>query len=168
MTFHLNPSISDDRMVNLVSFAAVEVLQAATGIESKFHALTISPTPVSTEHICIILNITGENTQSDILLSFPLSLATQLVSRFLNITLLQLTPEECNDGICELANMIAGRIKTTLSETTGYFYRLSVPTIILGNEPDLFRIDSKEPRLTLIFEAEEQQFQIKLCLKSVT
>ncbi len=167
MTFHLDPSISDARMVNLVSLAVVEVLQATTGVESKLYALIEPPTLVLTDNISAILYIIGEYNQSDIVLSFPLSLATLLVSRFLNTPPLQITSDECTDGICEFANMIAGRIKTALSETTDDVYRLSVPTILLDSEPNSPQMDQKEPDVALTFEAEGQQFQIKLYLKSV-
>ena len=163
MTFHLERT--DATMVKLVSLAAVEALQTTTGVEGKLHALNESPALVSTGHISAVLCITGEAGQSNMILSFPRPLATLLVSRFMNISQTQITSDECSDGICELANMIAGRLKTTLSEASGSLYRLSVPTMLSDAEPGLPK--QQEPCLTLVFEAEGQQFQITLSLKSV-
>lgn len=69
--------------------------------------------------------------------------------------------EEVKDALCELANMLAGSIKTSLSGQ--YNVQISIPSVIHGDYTLLIYSDSKW--LMIPFNLESGQFLVEVQLK---
>ncbi len=115
-------------------------------------------------NITAIMALAG-NEKGIVLVSLHESFARSLVSNMMGVTPDMLEEEELHDGIGELINMIAGGAKARLGDTEEHFL-LSAPSVITGTRHRI--IQSKDmPCVTMVYEAEEQYFAVKICLMNL-
>jgi chemotaxis protein CheX len=160
------PSL-DVRLVNPIVSATTEVLQTMAQMEAKLVATRAEKDYQASGDISAVIGILGEEGEGMVALSFPLSLATIIVSRLLGVTPAHLSSDDRSDGVGELVNMISGNAKAVLSRESGSTYKLSLPTIILGAKHEVSSRPRNNPYLLLEFEAEDETFHLQLTYKRV-
>ena len=91
----------------------------------------------------------GETT-GQITLSFPIPTARKIVSEMLGMEEEEMDDETLQDGVGEMANIVAGNVKAALAHTS-YKLLLSLPKIQLGIEEVPAGIDPSRDRLNCEF-----------------
>ncbi len=156
----------DARLVNPLVAATTEVLSTMASTSSTLKNIDAAMDYRPSGDISAVIAIIGDDGEGMVALSFPLQLASLLVSRLLGSRPEQLTSEDRSDGIGELVNMISGSAKATLSQEGGQPYKLSLPTIILGAGHEIGS-RPRTPYLVLEFETEGgETFHLQVCFKS--
>jgi chemotaxis protein CheX len=155
----------DATLVNALSKATMDVLRTMANTEVGLKEVTARHDFMSTGDISAIIGIIGEAGEGMVSLSFPITLATLLVSRLLGIDPGMVSSDERCDGIGEVINMICGNAKVTLSQSAAQPYKLSLPTIILGVGHEVASRPKNNPYLVMVFDAEGEQFHIQMTFK---
>lgn len=156
----------DAALVNAVSSATQEVLSTMARMQVSLQNVSASPKYVPNGDISAIIGITGANGEGMLGLSFPLSLANTIVARLLGVDASQISSEDRCDAIGELANMISGKAKIAMmAHAEDVPYRLSLPTIILGQGHEVYGFARNVPFLLLSFDAEGEAFNLQVCFK---
>jgi len=155
----------DAKMVNAISSSVVEVLSsmANTNVTLKNINAKADYTPIG--DISAIIGIMGDSGEGMVGLCFNAPLAKMMVARLLCIEPADLSDDDCCDGMGELVNMISGRSKTALSESTGQPFRMSLPTIIKGKGHEIASRPKGTPYLLMFFDAEGQEFVLQVSFK---
>ncbi len=78
---------------------------------------------------------------------FPQNTARQIVSRMLGMDESETDDETLQDGVGEMANIVAGNVKAALSDSP-YHLTLSLPSVRCGLEPFPEGADLQDCRLT--------------------
>ncbi|WP_373531358.1 chemotaxis protein CheX [Vampirovibrio sp.] len=155
----------DANLVNAIIESTQSILSTMANCTATVQQIKPQPDYAPTGDISAVIGIMGEGGEGMIALSFPLSLASIVVSKLLGVSPEQVSSEDRCDGIGELVNMISGNTKTALSKQSGSTYTLSLPSIIQGSGHEIYTRPKKCPYLLVIFEAEQQQFSIQVSFK---
>jgi chemotaxis protein CheX len=155
----------DAKLVNTLMQAVMEVCGTMAGTQVTLKEVV--PTLDYKPHgdISSVIGISGENGEGMLTLSFPEVMAGLLVGRLLGLAPTEVTTEDLMDGIGELANMVSGRAKTSLSEESGSLYRLSLPSIIKGPNHEIGGRPKNCPFLFLVFQAENSEFVLQVTFR---
>lgn len=94
--------------------------------------------------------------------SFTRKLAARLVANLLDSDPNDLSPDDIDDGVGELVNMIAGGAKTELAGTK-YHFNLSIPTVVSG-EGARVGMQRGVHYVVLVFNADGDEFAIQVSL----
>jgi chemotaxis protein CheX len=116
--------------------------------------------PYPTHDISGVIGLSGE-AQGSISLSFPLDVAIKVISSMLGCEITEKSPE-LNDGIGEIANIIAGNAKRGL---TKYNLSISLPNVIVG-KGHVIGGQSGCPTIIVPFSSKIGTFSMEVALKT--
>ncbi len=159
-------SALDAKLVNILMDSVTDVLTTMAGTTVALQGVQPLPEYKPTGDISSVIGISGEHGEGMLSLSFPEALAKLMVARLLGLEPSDLAKEDMVDGIGELINMVSGRAKTGLSEDSGNVYRLSLPSIIMGNGHEVVGRTKNAPYLALTFIAEGQEFNLQVTFRN--
>lgn len=143
-------------VLNTMAYTEVDFIDSST---SEYNC------SLNTGDISAIITISNLDRDGLISISLPLQLAKILVSRLVGADENELTKEDYCDGVGELLNMIAGRAKMQLAHHCEEPFRLSLPSIVFGQEHTIGQ--RKEAQCTrLIFNVEGAQFYLQAYFNS--
>jgi len=126
----------DVQLINPFITATTDCLTQMAGLGPRRQRVFIKSDPKMHGDIAGIIGMSNGITGSCVV-SFPLVLSRRIVARFLGETEANLTSEMVNDGIGEVANMVAGGAKRLFANTP-YRFDISTPTVIAGEPVLLF------------------------------
>ena len=127
----------DVNLLNPFIGATIDCLKQMAQVKPERKRVFIKKDPLMHGDICGIIGMSNGITGSCVV-SFPDSLARRLVSRLLGENELTIAPDMVQDGIGEIANMIAGGAKRTFSTIGTYPFDISTPTVVAGEPVRLF------------------------------
>lgn len=161
-------STSDQQLVDSVVQATVEVLRTMANMEVEFTEVQTWEYCRPTGDISAIIGLFSDSGDAGMMsISFSSPLAKDIVSRLLGVSPEALSPEDLCDGVRELVNMISGGAKASLSQHTNTLYKLSLPSIILGSEHQVFNRPTNTTYLLIQFKTDnDQRFTLQVALKS--
>ena len=149
-----------------MSMLAIDDKLAAVVIKATREGLTMAglkPVPVGVgkytqcrDAVSAIIGFVGQ-TSGSMLINTSEACACFLSSRMLGETLTTLD-NQALDGLCEIANIIAGQIKAVLSYTEHRFDRISTPSVIVGQNYTVTHYRGMTS-LTVEFELPEMPIQ---------
>lgn len=152
----------DAALVNAMIKATEEIL--VTMANSSITVKNILPlkdyAPIG--DISGVISIHGDRGKGVVILSFPVRLANLIVGRLLGSKPDSVSSSDRCDGIGELANMVSGRVKTTLAQENNATYSLSLPSIIQGQGHDIATRPRSVPYLKLTFDLEGHEFFLQM------
>jgi CheY-specific phosphatase CheX len=156
----------DALLVNALIEATKDIF--STMANSQLDVKSVKPqrdyTP--TGDISAIIGIMGSKGEGMVSLSFGVKTANLIVSRLLGIQQDAVSSDDRCDGIGELVNMISGNAKTKLSQESDASYKLSLPTIILGEGHEIATRPKNNPYLHICFGLEGgQEFNLQVSFK---
>jgi chemotaxis protein CheX len=157
----------DAGLVNNLSDAVIQVLGTMVGTPTHLKEVLPSLDYTPTGDVTSLIGISGEHGEGMLALSFTADLARLLVARLLGLAPEDLADEDLIDGVGELINMISGRAKIGLSESSGSLYRLSLPQIIVGANHQISSPIKNTPFLFLVFEADGYEFGLQVSFRSL-
>jgi CheY-specific phosphatase CheX len=158
-------SVLDAKLVNSIADATVDVLATMAGTQAKLREVVPQKDYMPHGDISAVIGIIGENGEGMVALSFTYNLASLIVSRLLGVTPNTLSSDDRTDGIGEVVNMISGKVKASLSESSATPYKLSLPSIILGAQHEISSRPKKNPYLVIVFETEGEVFNLQVTFK---
>lgn len=126
----------DVQLINPFITATTDCLTQMAGLGPRRQRVFIKNDPTMHGDIAGIIGMSNGITGSCVV-SFPRGLSRRIVARFLGEEEGKLTPEMINDGIGEVANMVAGGAKRLFANTP-YRFDISTPTVISGEPVQLF------------------------------
>jgi len=127
------PKTIDVNLLNPFISAAVECLTQMAGLKPTRKRLFMKTDPRLHGDVAGIIGMTNGITGACVV-AFPNQLARNVVARFLGEDPANLTPEMVQDGIGEVANMVAGAAKRKFVGTA-YRFDISTPTVVAGGQP---------------------------------
>lgn len=140
--------------------AVIEVISITAGVTvCKVQESTILPQPGRVELTGAIM-IQGERSA---LLSLKISkeYAVCIVSSMTGLDSQELSDEDLYDGVAEIVNMIAGRVKACM-EVTGRGYSLTQPFTVVGENVMVIYKEQVPKKLMLKFVAGEAELYLVL------
>lgn len=108
------------------------------------------------DEVSAIIGFVGQ-TSGSMLINASKECACFLAGRMLGETLPELD-NQALDGLCEIANIIAGQIKAVLSDTEHRFERISTPSVIVGQN---YTVSHYRGMTSLTVEFEMPEMPIK-------
>ncbi len=150
----------DVNLINPFIAATISVMTEMARLKPARQRIFLKKDPLMYGDVAGIIGMSNGITGSCVV-SFPNALAAKIVASLLMEETANVTKEMVNDGIGEIANMVAGAAKRQFA-TTSYRFDISVPTVISGepvklfNPQDIvsiaceFQADPKWPELFLI------------------
>jgi chemotaxis protein CheX len=130
------PKTIDVNLLNPFIAATLECLSQMAGARPERRRVFVKTDPTMHGDICGIIGMTNGITGSCVV-SFPEALAKRFVSRFLGESEDSVSAEMVEDGIGEVANMVAGGAKRKFADTS-YRFDISTPTVVHGMPVKLF------------------------------
>lgn len=155
----------DAILINAMISSTRDVLSTMANAEATVKEVKPQATYNSTGDLSAVIGILGEKGEGMLSLSFSVELANIIVSRLLGSSPVSINSDDRCDGIGELVNMISGNAKTILSRESGSSYRLSLPTIIMGNGHEIHARPKNSPYLLIVFEVEGHEFSLQVTFK---
>jgi len=140
--------------------SAAEVLRAEAGIEVKRGGVAMERASGTTDDVTTLISLVGD-VEGMVLFSASESMCLGLVSSMMGEEFTEFN-ELAQSGIAELANVIAGRAATKLSQA-GYTTNISVPTMIVGRGATITTLDFQ--RLVVSLDTEFGAMQVHLGLR---
>jgi chemotaxis protein CheX len=126
----------DVNLVNPFIEATIECLTQMAGMQPARKRLFIKNDPKMHGDVSGVIGMSRGLTGS-CMVSFPMPLARRIVGGMLMEDPAALTPEMVNDGIGEVANMVAGGARR-LFVAAGKQFDISTPTVISGDPISMF------------------------------
>lgn len=126
----------DVNLLNPFIAATLECLTQMAGAKPKRKRVFVKTDPQMHGDICGIIGMTNGITGSCVV-SFPELLAKRIVARLLGDDPATISPGMVEDGIGEVANMVAGGAKRKFVDTA-YRFDISTPTVVHGEPVKLF------------------------------
>jgi CheY-specific phosphatase CheX len=156
----------DATLVNNLMSAVTEVLTTMAHTHTVLKEIQPHMNYQHMGDLSSVIGIAGENGEGMLTLSFPESLAKLIVARLLGMSANDISKDDMVDGIGEFINMVSGRVKTSLSNSSGNVYRLSLPSIIMGGGHEILGRPKNAPYLSLFFEAEGEVFSLQVTFRN--
>jgi chemotaxis protein CheX len=154
--------------VNAVVSSVQEVLTTMAGMDISFKEARAQEDYVASGDISAVIGLVGENGEGMFAISLTRELAGHIVSKLLGVSISTLTTDDRCDGVGEVINMISGSVKAKLASAENSTYKLSLPTIILGNQHEVYNRPRNNPYLNLVFSADGQEFTIQVSFKKAS
>ncbi len=152
----------DVRLINPFISGTKEVFEVMAGLPVKRKSLSLKQDYKMFGEVSGIMGLAGDAVGS-VVISFPRQLAESVVSKFLGIEEGEdVTEEDVRDGIGEILNMISGKAKTLLANTE-YHFRLSIPTVIIGQDYEISH-PKDTPCIVVVFESMNLKFVLQVSL----
>ena len=126
----------DQELAGSVIRATTEGL-AMTGIEPD--AVGASRFSIVPRDISVLVGLHG-NRNGNLTLNMSKNTATFIAGRLLMDESMTELDEDAIDGVCEIGNMVAGRMKEILLESNFAFETISLPAIIFGSNYHLYNL----------------------------
>lgn len=140
--------------------SAKEIFSAMVMMEITVAGELLTETMVFADSISGVVGLAGKY-QGVLAIHLPNSVAMAITGSFLGMEIEEIN-EDVEDAVGELANMLAGGIKTVLSDK-GKDIALSIPTIISGREYD-FQSTKEAESFIIPFSSSSGEFMIELQL----
>lgn len=152
--------------INPVLRSMLNVLSTMAHIEPKVGvpALKAKNTTVQGKNITGVMNMVGRKGNASIAITFSEASILHIARKMLPVEINSMDGNVI-DLVGELANMVLGGAKSEL-ETGGYFFSLSLPTIILGTDY-LIAHKAKAPIITLPFTMPEGEFIVEAAYEEI-
>ena len=103
--------------------------------------------------------------KGNIAIHFTLGMALKSISAMLGMDFDELT-DDTKDAIGEIANIVAGGMKTELSNH-GISFDLSLPTVIAGEDYSIFSSDAEKSGIIIPFNYSEETMFVEFDLEKV-
>lgn len=132
----LMPKTIDVNLLNPFIGATLECLRQMAGLKPERKRVFVKTDPLMHGDICGIIGMTNGITGSCVV-SFPDALAKRIVARLLGDNEDTISAGMVEDGIGEVANMVAGGAKRKFVGTA-YRFDISTPTVVHGEPVKLF------------------------------
>lgn len=150
--------------VNPFISSTVNTFTTMLGLNPTKKAISVKEDFNSTTDISGVIGMSG-NASGNVVLGFPKRLALKAVQRLLGLSDdVKCIDSDVTDAIGELANMIAGGAKKQLNEF-GFNITITPPNIVVGRGHRIFT-QSGAPALSILFDSEEGEFTLDVCLKT--
>jgi chemotaxis protein CheX len=130
------PKTIDVNLLNPFIAATLECLKQMAGVKPERKRVFVKTDPLMHGDVCGIIGMTNGITGSCVV-SFPDALAKRIVARFLGEDEKTINASMIEDGIGEVANMVAGGAKRKFADTD-YRFNISTPTVVHGEPVKLF------------------------------
>jgi len=156
----------DAGLVNAVLEAVTSVFQSMLQSDAKLENVSAAAVYNPTGDISAIIGIMGDNGEGMLAISMGRKLANRLVARLLGVRESMVLNEDRNDGMGEIANMVGGKLKVFLSEKVERPYKLSLPTVISGNQHEISGMPKGVPYLLLTIGVEDERFTIHISFRN--
>jgi len=130
------PKTIDVNLLNPFISAALDCLRQMAGAKPERKRVFVKTDPTMHGDICGIIGMTNGITGSCVV-SFPDPLARRIVARLLSENEDTISPAMVEDGIGEVANMVAGGAKRLFANTP-YRFDITIPTVVHGEPVKLF------------------------------
>ena len=130
------PKTIDVNLLNPFIAATLECLQQMAQAKPERKRVFVKTDPLMHGDICGIIGMTNGITGSCVV-SFPEMLARRIVARLLSDDPNTIAAGMVEDGIGEVANMVAGGAKRKFVDTP-YRFDISTPTVVHGEPVKLF------------------------------
>ncbi len=155
-------------LVKAAVSATIDVMGTMANTNVVFKEVQSGDCYQPTGDISAIISIYNEENEGMLALSFPMALSKLIVSRLLGMQPDDLSSDDICDGVRELVNMISGGTKASLSQGSNTTFRLSLPTVILGQQYQISNSLFNNPNMLIRFETEEADFvlQISYCVET--
>lgn len=146
---------------------AANISEATQEIFSSMVMLEVSPkearqrtSPTFVKSISGIVGLAG-TVKGNLSIHLPAEVATTVTTAFLGMDVDEVNEDVC-DAIGELANMLAGAVKTAL-DPAGSDIKLSMPSTVFGDE---YSLDCAHCGISVLvpFELEGREFSVELLL----
>ena len=159
------PKTIDVNILNPFISAALECLKQMADVKPERKRVFLKTDPLMHGDICGIIGMTNGITGSCVV-SFPDQLAKRIVARLLGDNEATISAGMVEDGIGEVANMVAGGAKRKFVGSP-YHFDISVPTVIHGEPVKLFNpIDTVSIACEFLADpAWSETFLIEVALK---
>lgn len=161
------PKTIDVNLLNPFIGATLDCLKQMARVNPARKRVFVKTDPLMHGDICGIIGMTNGITGSCVV-SFPDALARRIVARLLGDNESTIAPGMVQDGIGEIANMVAGGAKRAFATAgTGYRFDISTPTVVAGEPVRLFN-PQDTVSIACEFTAEAQwpeTFLIEIALK---
>jgi chemotaxis protein CheX len=131
------PKTIDVNLLNPFIHATLDCLKTMAKVKPERRRVFVKTDPLMHGDIAGIIGMTKGITGSCVV-SFPRALAAQIVGRLMGDDPKNLDPSMVNDGIGEIANMVAGGAKREFATQGLYRFDISTPTIVSGEPVKLF------------------------------
>jgi chemotaxis protein CheX len=161
----LNMTKSLEQMETLTRAAVREVFKSMASLEVADEAH--SPIADGGGHVGASVGFVGDDTNGVVFLYMGAAFARRATGKMLGIPERELEGEETvNDAVGELANMIAGYVKTRLA-SSGRPCALTIPSIVRGRDLTV-EGSAAVTRKVIAFRCDNQVFLTALSLKDST
>lgn len=150
--------------VNPFITSTVNTFSTMLSLNPTKKAISVKEDFNSTTDISGVIGMSG-NACGNVVLGFPKRFALKAVQRFLGLKdEVKCVDADVTDAIGELANMIAGGAKKQLNEF-GFNISITPPNIVVGKGHRVFT-QTQAPALSILFDSEEGEFCLDVCLKT--
>jgi chemotaxis protein CheX len=153
----------DARLVNPFVEATLEVLRIMAHIEVKRSEVLLKRDYRLFGEASAVLGIMGKDLDGSVGLTFHEDLVREIIASMWNKKIGDITKEDINDGLGELANVISGKATTLLSQNSELCFTLTLPTIVTGYGHEVSHRPGV-PCLVIVFEANGKPFALQIAL----
>jgi chemotaxis protein CheX len=150
----------DVSYVNPFVTATMQCFKTMINLDVTPQKPSLKAEPFPTYDISGVIGLSGE-AQGSISLSFPNDVAVKVISTLLGCQINERSPE-LNDGIGEIANIVAGNAKRGLSK---YNLSISLPNVIIGRGHTVAG-QSGSPTIIVPFSSNIGLFAMEVALKT--
>ncbi len=126
----------DETLLDTVIKGTLEGLEMAEVVPDAVGASRFN---TSNKNLTVIVGLHGNNTNGNVALNMSKRTATFLASKMIGEELDELD-EDAIDAVCEIGNMVAGRLKELLVETDYEFSAISLPALVFGSNFSLYHL----------------------------
>ncbi len=143
-----------------IANATCEIFASMIMLEVTAKEATHRTNPTFSHSISGMVGLAG-SVKGNLSIHLPESVATAVTTAFLGMEVSEIDEDVC-DAIGELANMLAGAVKTAL-DPSGSEIKLSMPSTVYGDEYSLDCFD-KGISIMVPFAVEDKEFNVELQL----
>jgi len=144
--------------VNPFIAATLRTLEVMASVRPRRGKPFVKNGKVARGDISGVIGLAGEATGS-VAITFPGEMAKRIYAGMVGQEAAELD-EAVGDAIGEIANMIAGGAKATLSKD-GYHFRIAIPSIVVGAD-HIIEHKGKGPCLVVPFDLEGETFWLEV------
>jgi chemotaxis protein CheX len=156
----------DVKLLNPFVAATIECLSSMALATPQRKRVFVKTDPLMHGEVTGMIGLSNGLTGS-CALSFPMTMAKQLVARFVGEEAQRITPEMACDGVGEIANMVAGTAKRAFIGL-GLHFDISTPTVVMGGTPTAVHNPADTLNIAcefLLFPGSQETFLLEIALK---
>ncbi len=148
--------------INPFIAATLQALEVMAAVRPRRGKPFVKDGKVAKGDISGVIGLGGEATGS-VAVSFPAEMAKRIYAGLVGQEATELD-EDVRDAVGEIANMIAGGAKATLSKD-GYNFRIAIPSIVVG-QGHIIEHKGKGPCLVVPFELDGDTFWLEVSFET--